>query len=101
MPKNFISSEDQKLTHTKEPRKEFIKPYIMESTLIRRINTLIDEDGSDTYFNLLSASEMKQAVRNRILDMTEGDLQKFTDLKDKELYNSLIKNLPEKYFDIT
>ncbi len=75
-----------------------IKPYILESTLLRRINTILDLSSSNNF--MLSQGELKQAVKNRVLDLTYSELAELNTLEDHEAYEIVVNKIPSKYLNL-
>jgi hypothetical protein len=75
-----------------------IKPYILESKLLKRINKVIDTGSSNNL--MLSQNELKQAVRNRVLDLTYEQLAELNTLDDSEAYEAVLNKIPNKYLNL-
>lgn len=99
MPKFKETMFDKKGKKEFNQHKTFVKPYILESRTINKINKYIDENYKDKEFNSLNSYELKLAVKNKILDLTDKELEKYSELPPHSLYNQIINNLSKKYYE--
>lgn len=76
-----------------------IKPYILETKLLKRVNRIIDS-GMTINNSILSKSELKQAVKNRVLDLTYEQLDELNTLSDAEAYEFVVNKMPKNYLNL-
>lgn len=75
-----------------------IKPYILENKLIKRINSVLNLSSSNNF--MMSQSELKQAVKNRILDLTYEQLAELNTVSDQEAFDAVLNKIPSKYLNL-
>ena len=74
-----------------------IKPYILESKLIKRMNNILNLSSSNNF--MVSQIELKQAIKNRILDLTYEQLAELNTLPDHIAYDIVVNKAPSKYLN--
>jgi len=75
-----------------------IKPYILETKLLKRVNKIIEAGSTNNL--MLSQTELKQAIKNRILDLTYEQLAELNALQDTEMYELLVTKMPKTYLNL-
>lgn len=75
-----------------------IKPYVLETRLLKRINKIIEAGSTNNL--MLSQKELKQAIKNRIIDLTYEQLAELNALQDTEMYELLVTRIPKTYLNL-
>jgi len=74
-----------------------IKPYILENKLIKRMDRILNLNSSNNF--MVSQRELKQAIKNRILDLTYEQLAELNTLEDSVVYEFVVNKAPSKYLN--
>ncbi len=99
IPEEFMEKEPKKYRKISVEKKISTNPYILENKIIKKLNSFIDSNYKEKSFDSLSKEEIKNALRNKVMDFTHNELEKYHDLPENKLYTTLINNLSKKYYD--